>query len=55
VVVDVGGGLGTATAPLVRDFPKLQYVVQDLPGVIEESKQVFINIPNYSVSFLYFL
>jgi hypothetical protein len=55
VVVDVGGGLGTAIAPLARDFPQLQYVVQDLPGVIEEGKQVFINIPNYSVTFLCFL
>lgn len=46
IVVDVGGGLGTASLPLARDFPGIQLVVQDLPGVIAEAKQVKENSPD---------
>lgn len=48
VVVDVGGGLGTASLPLARDFPGIQVVVQDLPGVIVEAKQVKKTAPTAS-------
>jgi len=40
VVVDVGGGVGTVSLSLARDFPDLQIVLQDLPSVIEEAKKV---------------
>lgn len=39
-VVDVGGGVGTVSLQLAEIFPKLQYVVQDLPAVVEEGKKV---------------
>jgi O-methyltransferase domain len=39
-VVDVGGGVGTASMPLVQKFDHLQLVIQDLPAVVEEGKKV---------------
>ena len=44
VVVDVGGGIGTASIPLARDFPHLNVVIQDLPSVIEDAKKVIVFI-----------
>ncbi|THV00231.1 O-methyltransferase, partial [Dendrothele bispora CBS 962.96] len=41
-VVDVGGGLGTATMPLVQKYPNLTAIIQDLPNVIEEGKKLWI-------------
>ena len=40
VVVDVGGGLGEATYELYKVFPHLKYVVQDLPRVVNDAKNV---------------
>ena len=39
-VVDVGGGIGSTTLILAQSVPKLQYVVQDRPLVIEDAKAV---------------
>ncbi|KAF8492246.1 S-adenosyl-L-methionine-dependent methyltransferase [Gautieria morchelliformis] len=39
VVVDVGGGIGTSSLPLARDFPDINIVLQDLPRVIEDAKK----------------
>ncbi|KAF9025652.1 S-adenosyl-L-methionine-dependent methyltransferase [Hymenopellis radicata] len=39
VVVDVGGGNGSATAILYNAFPKFQYVVQDLSQQITEAEK----------------
>ena len=38
--MDVGGNMGTVTMALAKEFPKLKYVVQDLPPVIEGAKGV---------------
>ena len=40
LVVDVGGGIGTVTMNLAEKHKHLRYVVQDLPGVVAESKEV---------------
>ncbi|KAF8586973.1 S-adenosyl-L-methionine-dependent methyltransferase [Ramaria rubella] len=39
VICDVGGGNGHVTLALARDFPHLKIAVQDLPAVIEQSKE----------------
>ncbi|KIK58916.1 hypothetical protein GYMLUDRAFT_170352, partial [Collybiopsis luxurians FD-317 M1] len=46
-VVDIGGGVGSAMAPLAREFPHLQIIVQDLPGVIIDATKVWNDqLPN---------
>lgn len=41
LIVDVGGGTGGASLPLVLEYPQLRLVVQDMsPGVVEMGKQV---------------
>ncbi|KAF5386809.1 hypothetical protein D9615_002134 [Tricholomella constricta] len=51
VVVDVGGGVGTSSLPLAREFPNLEIVVQDLPGVIENAKKLWSSsMPNAKVT-----
>ncbi|KAJ7634561.1 S-adenosyl-L-methionine-dependent methyltransferase [Roridomyces roridus] len=39
IVCDVGGGYGHRTIDLLKEFPHLKIVLQDLPGVIEEGKK----------------
>ncbi|KAJ7931430.1 S-adenosyl-L-methionine-dependent methyltransferase [Mycena leptocephala] len=38
-ICDVGGGTGHATVVLLKAYPQLKYVVQDLPRVIEQGKE----------------
>ena len=40
LVVDVGGGLGSATLHLMKEYPHLRYVVQDRPKVIDDAVKV---------------
>jgi hypothetical protein len=40
LVVDVGGGVGSATLHLMKDYPHLRYVVQDRPKVIADAVKV---------------
>jgi tRNA G46 methylase TrmB len=40
LVVDVGGGVGSATLEIAKAFPKLRYIVQDIPGVTVEGEKV---------------
>ena len=40
VVVDVGGGVGTSVFPIAANYPKIQLIVRDLPGVVEDAKKV---------------
>ncbi|KAJ6501494.1 S-adenosyl-L-methionine-dependent methyltransferase [Mycena vitilis] len=40
VVCDVGGGHGHATLELVKVFPQLKIVVQDLPTAVEQGKEL---------------
>ncbi|KAF8577508.1 S-adenosyl-L-methionine-dependent methyltransferase [Ramaria rubella] len=39
VIIDVGGGIGTASLPIARDYPDLKLVIQDLPDVINDAKK----------------
>jgi hypothetical protein len=40
VVCDVGGSNGHASINLLKSFPQLKIVVQDLPGVVEQGQEV---------------
>lgn len=40
IVVDVGGGVSALTMSLHSRFPKLVYIVQDLPGVCVQAREV---------------
>lgn len=44
VVIDVGGGIGTVTMDLAVQHGHLRYVVQDLPLVISQARQVSVFI-----------
>ncbi|KAF9264596.1 S-adenosyl-L-methionine-dependent methyltransferase [Marasmius fiardii PR-910] len=39
LVVDVGGGIGSVTHNILKSFPDLRFVVQDLPAVIKDGKK----------------
>ncbi|KAK7453966.1 hypothetical protein VKT23_011478 [Stygiomarasmius scandens] len=41
VVVDVGGGVGTACLSLAERYPDLKLVVQDLSGIIDNAHEVW--------------
>jgi hypothetical protein len=41
-IVDVGGGIGTMSMIIANEYPKFQYVVQDLPHVISNAASVSI-------------
>ncbi|KAF7335897.1 S-adenosyl-L-methionine-dependent methyltransferase [Mycena sanguinolenta] len=41
LVVDVGGGVGTASLILAAEFPELKFLVQDLEKVIEQGEKVW--------------
>ncbi|KNZ82352.1 Sterigmatocystin 8-O-methyltransferase [Termitomyces sp. J132] len=50
VVVDVGGGIGSTSLPLAREFPALEIVVQDLHSAIDDGKKFWQkNLPNARV------
>ncbi|KAJ7634566.1 S-adenosyl-L-methionine-dependent methyltransferase [Roridomyces roridus] len=50
VICDVGGGYGHHTIDLVKEFPHLKVVVQDLPSVVEEGRQSLADNKDLSVS-----
>ncbi|KAG5331582.1 hypothetical protein C0989_007906 [Termitomyces sp. Mn162] len=51
VIVDVGGGVGSDSLSLIREFPTLDIVIQDLAPVIEDAKAFWQkNLPNAKVS-----
>ncbi|KAG5635741.1 hypothetical protein DXG03_005252, partial [Asterophora parasitica] len=39
VIVDVGGGVGTWSLVLAREFPDFEFVVQDLSVVIQDAEK----------------
>jgi hypothetical protein len=39
-ICDVGGGNGHVTAMLLNAFPHLKFVLQDLPAVVDQGKEV---------------
>ena len=53
VVVDIGGGIGSATLILAKAFPHLRYVVQDLDKVVMEAYKV--SRPHFLSPFFLFL
>ncbi|KAK2463359.1 hypothetical protein APHAL10511_004670 [Amanita phalloides] len=44
LVVDVGGGVGSVSLPLAKDFPDLNIVIQDRASVVEIGKEASIAI-----------
>lgn len=44
-IVDVGGGIGAATLPILRAFPELRLTVQDLPDSGPEFNKVLPSDP----------
>jgi hypothetical protein len=44
MIVDVGGGIGSTSAVLARNFPDLRIVVQDRPAIIEDAKKVMFRM-----------
>ena len=42
LVVDVGGGVGTACLALAKEFPNLKFVVQNRQSVVEAGIEVHI-------------
>lgn len=42
MIVDVGGGVGTACLALAKEFPNLKFVVQDRQPVVEAGAEVRI-------------
>jgi len=43
VVVDIGGGIGSATMPLARKYDHLHIIIQDRPKVVDEGKMVWLS------------
>jgi hypothetical protein len=41
-IVDVGGGLGSATQDIIKKNPYLKFTIQDLPNVAEETIEVSV-------------
>ncbi|EEB86622.1 hypothetical protein MPER_16357, partial [Moniliophthora perniciosa FA553] len=39
VVVDVGGGIGSVSHTILKHCPNLKFIVQDLPGPIDDGKK----------------
>ncbi|KAG5641790.1 hypothetical protein DXG03_004194, partial [Asterophora parasitica] len=51
VIVDVGGGVGTWSLVLARKFPDFEFVVQDVPGVIQDAEKLWkTSLPNAKVT-----
>ncbi|KAE9394245.1 S-adenosyl-L-methionine-dependent methyltransferase [Gymnopus androsaceus JB14] len=40
-IVDIGGGIGNVFFPVAEQFPELNIVIQDLPGVVGNAKKVW--------------
>ncbi|KAL6303966.1 S-adenosyl-L-methionine-dependent methyltransferase [Sparassis latifolia] len=41
-IVDVGGGVGGMSLDLAKRFPKLRFIVQDVPAVIRQAEAVWL-------------
>ncbi|KAG5641678.1 hypothetical protein DXG03_004442 [Asterophora parasitica] len=50
VVVDVGGGVGSSSLILAREFPDVEFVVQDLSIVIGDAEKAWKDLPNAKVT-----
>jgi len=44
-IVDVGGSQGHASIALASKFPRLRFIVQDLPDVVERAKKSLLSCP----------
>ncbi|KAG6833022.1 hypothetical protein H0H87_012280 [Tephrocybe sp. NHM501043] len=51
-VVDVGGGVGSESIIIARNYPQLEIVIQDLPPVIEDATKLWkADMPTARVTF----
>jgi O-methyltransferase domain len=39
-IVDVGGGIGMVSVEIAKEFPELKFIVQDLPDVSGQAREV---------------
>ncbi|KAJ6525736.1 O-methyltransferase [Mycena capillaripes] len=49
-IVDVGGGIGSATIPILERYPHLKFEIQDRPAVIVETEQYWKKNHEHAVS-----
>ncbi|KAK8848902.1 bikaverin cluster-O-methyltransferase [Apiospora arundinis] len=49
-VVDVGGSTGHSCIALTQAYPDLQFVVQDLPEVVEGGPKILAGVPDASIT-----
>ena len=47
LVVDVGGGIGTASLALAKEFSNLKIVIQDRRPVVEDGIEVHLLLSNF--------
>jgi O-methyltransferase domain len=40
IIVDVGGGVGMVSVEIAKKFPDLKFIVQDLPDVTNQAREV---------------
>ncbi len=43
IICDVGGGNGHAMLGLIKEYPHIKVVLQDLPAVVQQGKDVSRN------------
>lgn len=51
-VVDLGGSYGQASCSIAAKFPSLEFVVQDLPGVVKEGRAKLISKMSDRIAFM---
>ncbi|KAF9042839.1 S-adenosyl-L-methionine-dependent methyltransferase [Hymenopellis radicata] len=50
-IVDVGGGVGTSSLVIAKNFPELHIVVQDLDGPISDARELWAKeLPNANIT-----
>ena len=42
--MDVGGGVGAASLPIVRNYPNIRLVIQDAEPVVAEAPKVILQL-----------
>lgn len=49
-IVDIGGSTAYASLLLASGFPQLQFIVQDLPRVVQEGRTVLVHLASDTVT-----
>ncbi|KAG6810782.1 hypothetical protein H0H92_010349 [Tricholoma furcatifolium] len=47
LVVDCGGGIGSSARTILKAHPKLKFLIQDIPNVVEDGKRVCV--PTFAI------